>query len=291
MLRFYITEMFKSFGRARLSFVISLITTTIAVFLVTMSSLLFFWSSMLTEQFNKKTSFNLFLDEQADDESFRTDLLGRIRGYEFTESIRFIDKQEARKQFLQQTGEDFSEVLDYNPLPQSIELRIKSSYLNKDSIRTVSSVLRSTRGVEEVVFEAGIIYKALDFISSLKFYILIASAALVIISLYIVYSTNRLIIQARWRQIETMKLVGARLSAIKIPIYLTGIFIGIISSLITFTVLRLLLAILGDDMVLMDMNTSILVIFTVFLGGPAIGMVGSIFASRKISLKIHKLIF
>lgn len=283
--------MFKSFGRARLSFVISLITTTIAVFLVTMSSLLFFWSSMLTEQFNKKTSFNLFLDEQSDDETFRTELLERIRRYNFTESIRFIDKQEARKQFLQQTGEDFSEVLDYNPLPQSIELRIRSSYLNKDSIKTITSLLRSTRGVEEVVFEAGIIYKALDFISSLKFYILIASAALVIISLYIVYSTNRLIIQARWRQIETMKLVGARLSAIKIPIYLTGIFIGIISSLITFAGLKIMLVILGDDIVLMDINTSLLVIFTVFLGGPAIGMVGSILASRKISLKIHKLIF
>lgn len=289
MLHFYLTEVLKSFSRARLSSFISLVTTTISILLVTLSVLLFLWSSQLVENFNKKTVLTVFLKD-SQDETGISSLASELKNRPYTNTIRLINKEDAKKEFLRQTGEDFSEVLDYNPLPASVELRLKGSYVQQDSLRRIIRELSRMGSVDEVVFESGVIYKALDLLASLRLYVLIASVVLIMISLYLVYSTNRLIIHSNWRQIETMKLVGAKLSSIKIPILFNGILVGLISSLMTFLILNIFQLLIGENIVYATRSMVFTVNLAVFISGPLVGFSGSMMASRKVSLKINKLL-
>jgi cell division transport system permease protein len=92
----------------------------------------------------------------------------------------------------------------------------------------------------------------------------------------------------KMEEMETIKLVGAKLSTIKIPIILNGILIGFIASLISIIIFLLYITYI-------DKYINLLKIFNLrneyyFIGvlllGPFIGFIVSIITLKKVTLKI-----
>jgi cell division protein FtsX len=87
---------------------------------------------------------------------------------------------------------------------------------------------------------------------------------------------------------ETMKLVGAKLSTIKIPVLLNGLIAGIISGLLAFFISSFIFGYMTklevfQSLLLKDYFDYILIIF---LTGPVLVILVSLFTLRKVSLKI-----
>ncbi|MGE5432729.1 MAG: cell division protein FtsX [Syntrophomonadaceae bacterium] len=288
----YIQESFKSFGRAKLSFAMSLFMTCISVLLVLVSLTLIKFSDMLEMRIKDKVALNVFLKDGLSENSIML-LKDKIKDLNYVKSSKFISRDIAEKEFLKETGEDFREVLEYNPLPESFVLSLKEEYVTPDSLRKVSKRLSALAGVDEIVYQSQTVYQALNSLKTLKKYVFSAACVLVLISLYIVYSTNRLVINGKRLQLETMKLVGARLSLIRLPIVMNGFIIGLTASCISFGLFRLLnwwlikYAGLPDFGLVNDifLNTAIL------LSGPMIGLAAGAMAVQKITLKVQKILF
>ena len=286
MITFWFKEAFKSIGRAKSSFILSLISTSISVLLIVASIILIQLSNKFQTNLKEKLNINIFLQDSVSKSTINS--IGKIlNSKEYINSVNFIDKNEAADNFIKDTGEDFRKILDYNPLPVSYSVTLKEDFVKKDSINKIVSELNKINGVDEIVYQYKFADKVLSFIDSIKKYVFIITAVLFIISLYIVFSTVRLVISLKQEEFETMKLVGAKLSTIKMPVIINGIFIGFLAGLIALGIFLFILSYFGNLIAFKAYFDSLKIYLLIMvLIGPVLGFLVSTFALRRINLKI-----
>lgn len=283
---FIIKESFKLISRAKFSFVLSLISTCISVALIVASLLLIVLSDQFEMRLKKNISINVFLEDPISNQKI-DNIRNEFEGKEFISSLIYIDKEEAARNFIRETGEDFRKILDYNPLPASFRIRLNEDYAHTDSISKIISTMSQINGVDEVVYQQRIINMILTQINNVKQYIFIITGALLLISVYIVYSTMQLIINSKYEELDTMKLVGAKISTIKMPIILNGIFIGLFAGLITLIIFIFLFSYMetysGLNLINIANPFYVAVILCI---GPFLSILVSVVSLRKVNLKI-----
>jgi len=286
MIIFWFKEALRIFGRAKSSFILSLISLSISILLVAASFYSIFLSYEIEAKIKEKFIINIFLIDTLSVNSIEN-LKTELKNKNFTATITYIDKEKAADIFIKDTGEDFRKILDYNPIPASFSLKLNSDFVNKDSIKMIKKQLSVIPGVDEISFEHEVLEKLLNKLKNLQKYIFVITAVLILISIYITYSTIRLVVSLKHEELETMKLVGAKLSTIKMPIILNEILTGLLASLISFILIKTLFYGISKYSSLSNFHEppgEYLII--VFLIGPVISFLVSVIVLRKITLKI-----
>jgi cell division transport system permease protein len=287
MIIFWIKEAFKSIGRAKSSFFLSLVSTSISVLLITASVMIIQISGSLQDSLKKSLSVNLFLKENLTQVQV-SGIESELKSMKFIASANYISKERAAEIFVQETGEDFRKLLDYNPLPASFTITLNPDYVEQASLNKMISSLSGINGVDEVVFQHDYAKKIISFLNELKKYVFILTGVLFLISLYIVYSTVKLVINLKYEELETMKLVGARLSTIKMPIILNGMLIGLFAGLISLSVFILFIFYFDNYIGLQKLFNLNIAFYSALLAGigPLIGLLVSVFTLRNVTLKV-----
>ncbi len=286
MIFFWIRESFKLIGRAKSSFFLSLISMSIALGLIAASVFSINISNYLQNKLKKSVNINIFLS----DALTKTDiniLKKKVKSEKFVSRVNYIDKKKAAELFIKDTGEDFRKLIDYNPLPASFAVSLKENYVQQDSIKKVVKKFSAYQGVNEVSLKYEYIYRLISYLNKAKKYISVFALVIFFISLYVVYSTIQLVINSKYTELNTMKLVGAKLSTIKMPIILNGFFIGVFSTVILFVISYLFVFFLSNYLPIKELlrfgnKVSLLILL---LLGPVIGLTVSIISLRKITLK------
>lgn len=287
MVGFAFKEALKSFKRAKLHSLFSLLSTCIGLYLILFSFMVIEYSEVLERKIKDGFVLSLFLEDSLSQNEISS-LKSLLKEKSYCKSIVFISKDEAAEKFIKETGEDFRTVLDYNPLPATINLSLSEEYFSKEKLELISKELREIKGVESVGFQTSVFEKILNLIESLRKYIFGIAGLLFFIAIYLVYSTLKLIIHSKAEEIETMKLVGAKISFIKLPITIFGVFIGFLSGAISS------LLILGTNYFLDRyfffhinfISPSIYIVGSMLLG-IMLGVVTSLFAMRNISFRVR----
>jgi cell division transport system permease protein len=106
--------------------------------------------------------------------------------------------------------------------------------------------------------------------------------------LYLVYATIRLIINSRMIAFETMKLVGAKLSTIKIPVLLNGLIAGIIAGILAFFISNFVYQYISfvEAFKILLIKDYVEYLLIIFFTGPLLVILVSLLTLRKVSLKI-----
>jgi cell division transport system permease protein len=287
MISYYLKETLRSIKRAKSSFFLSLTSMVIAMLLIVGSVMTIQISADFQRDLKNNISVNIFLKENLTKEESAS-IEKEIKQKDFVNTVKYIGKEEAADKFIKETGEDFRRILDYNPLPASFSVTLKEKFVEPDSLNRIIPIFSQLKGVDEVVFKQEYVKKILTYLSTFKKYLFIITAILFLISVYIVYSTVKLVTGMKMEEVETMKLVGAKLSTIKIPIILNGILIGFIASLISIIIFFLYITYIDKYINLLKIfNLRNEYYFTgVLLLGPFIGFIVSIFTLKKVTLKI-----
>jgi len=287
MFFFYIAEALRSIKSAKSSFILTTVSLTISVLLILFSFITLQLSDYYSSSLKSNIKINVFLKgtlNKIDQEKMLSELQSKI----YADSIEYISKDKAAEQFIQETGEDFRKILDYNPLPESFVVQVSESYANSDSLNNIILDLSSLESVDEVVFKEGFIYRLLNYIDTVKIYIFLITLLVSMVAIYLVYATIRLIINSRMIDFETMKLVGAKLSTIRIPVILNGLIAGLFSGILSY----LAFLFIKNQLLIVE---ALGIIFSqymfeykliIFLTGPILVFIVSVFTLRKVSLKI-----
>jgi cell division transport system permease protein len=287
MIFFWFKEAVKLIGRAKSSFFLSLISISISVFLIIASLISIQISNEFQQSLKRNVNINIFLKDSITVND--TELLQKqLNRKYYISSVNYISKDEAARNFVAETGEDFRTLLDYNPLPASFQVALKDKYVEKDSLNKITAALSRLPGVDDVVFQQQFVYEILSQIDKVKKYIFVITAVLFFIAIYIVYSTIKLIIKSKYDEMETMKLVGAKLSTIKMPIILNGIMIGLLAGIISLAAFYSLFYYFDNLIELrrfFNFNGGLYIVIALLIG-PVIGSLVSLISLRKISLKI-----
>ncbi|MFN3872704.1 MAG: cell division protein FtsX [Ignavibacterium sp.] len=285
---FVIKESFKLILRSKLNFILNLISLTLCVLLIVLSFYLVRASKYLQEYVQQNISLNIFIKDNINSEYLKI-FSERLSSQPFTSKIEFVSKEKAAEIFLKETGEDFRKILEYNPLPASFILYLKNEYTSGDSINKVINEIQREEIVTEVVSKMEFLQKVISFSEKAKMYIFIFTGFILIVSIYLVYSTVKLIMNSKYDELETMKLVGAKLSTIKLPIIINIVLIGLIAGIICLAIFYTTLTLFSIDFKLILNLTGIdlkLLVLMILILGPVIGSFVTIVALRKISLRV-----
>lgn len=203
---------------------------------------------------------------------------------------KYVTKESALASWKAQWGNSghLLDSLAENPLPNAIEIDVK----DLEGADIVVAKARTFAGVEDILYYKETVEKLIVITSSVQIATLIMMLFLVIVSIVVVSNTIKLTVQARGREIEIMKYVGATNWFIRGPFLLEGMFIGLISAGVSCGIVALLyskvveligaelLVIIGIPMVPIDFLSWNLAIIFVALG-VSIGASGSIISMRR----------
>ncbi len=287
MIYFWFKEALKLIARSKFSFLLALTSITLSVILITVSVFIILFSNHFEEQLKSNITISVFLKDNPTDTEI-DQIKTELSELKYLRSSEFVDKEKAAEIFIKETGEDFRKILDYNPLPASFNIKLSSEYANRDSIKMVIKNLSGFSWSDEVIFRQDFYQKILAYIDQAKIYVFGLTGLIFLVSLYLVYSTVRLILNSKYSEMETMKFVGAKLSTIKMPIIINSALTGFLSGLIALSIIWVLYYYFKEFVVTIDnvIPNKIEFIFLLLAVGPVIGILVTILSLRKISLKI-----
>ena len=155
-------------------------------------------------------------------------------------SVDYIDKATALKDFkarmAAQGREDLTPFLDTNPLPGTLNIKLKDPHQFGSVVDTLRARTDVVGTVEEV---QNLVDRVLTVTNLLRTGGLILLGLVGLTVLFIIVNTIRLAVVARAEEIEIMRLVGASDAFIRWPFIFEGALVGLLGALITLVLLAL----------------------------------------------------
>jgi cell division transport system permease protein len=149
--------------------------------------------------------------------------------------IRYISKDQAMQVLRETLGKQSSvlEGFESNPLPSSFELALKREVLYPAYVERKASEIKQLNGVEEVQYGEKWLSSLSTLANIMKVSALFLGGAVFIAIAFITYSTIKIFFYRRKDEIETLKLLGASRSFIRLPFVLEGLFIGVLAGVVS----------------------------------------------------------
>lgn len=287
MIKFYLSEAFKSLKYGKMTTVLSFFTLSLAIFSMTITFFLWFFSTNLEKELENRFSVSVFIADSINNFQ-RQNISNEIMKNDFVKDIEFISKETAKRIFIKETGNDFRSILKYNPLPASFRVKINKT-LSKHELQNFEKKLLGIYGVEEVVIDYSLFYSIVNLLFSIKVFIYSIGIIFSVLSFYLIYANSRYYLLSRKKEIDIMKLVGAKVSTIRIPLIIRGIILGVVSSLVVVLFFNLIIITLHK----IYPQIKLVAIFYLFnfvpiILGILLGISGSGFLAKEINLIITK---
>lgn len=182
----------------------------------------------------------------------------------YVHNIQFVTKEEAKKRYLSDGNESWDKVLDYNPLPNSINFKVKKEYMNKDSLQAIRADLEQQTYVSDVKYPEALVDNLNKNIQKISVILLAVAIILSLVVIILIDNTIRLAMFSNRFLIKTMQMVGATRWFIAKPMNVRAIINGAISGVIAIA--AVILVIMLAERVLPEMkaihdNTTLAILF------------------------------
>ncbi|CAD5257998.1 MULTISPECIES: ABC transporter permease [unclassified Imperialibacter] len=155
--------------------------------------------------------------------------------------VVLISKEEAAKEFIKETGEDFTQFIGDNPLRDLIILKITPDYQSTEKLAQIKSELESIRGVFEVVYLDNLVESINKNLTKIGLVLIGFSAILLLVVIILINNTIKLALFSQRFLIRSMQLVGATAGFIQKPFLMRATFYGLLSAIIASVGLFVLL--------------------------------------------------
>ena len=165
------------------------------------------------------------------------DVQSRLGAKPEVRSIEYISKDEALRRYREartaQGQQDFTQFLPNNPLPASLEVKLRSP----EDYRAVADFLQAEAIVAKVQNIEDTTDRLVSLTNFLRTFGVLLLAVIGAIVLFIVINTIRLAVLGRAEEIEVMRLVGASDAFIRWPFVFEGALVGLFGAAISMAVL------------------------------------------------------
>ncbi|MBS3775041.1 MAG: permease-like cell division protein FtsX [Bacteroidales bacterium] len=275
--------------RLRSSYMTSVISIAMVLFLLGILGLLVLNAQKISEYVKENIGFSIILKEGVKEvEIIR--LQKMLDTKQYVKSTQYVTKEEAARELKKELGEDFVDFLGYNPLLASIDVHLHAEYANPEGIDDIKQDLQQYDEIKEVYYQKSLVDLINQNIQKIGLIILIFSGFLFLIALTLIHNTIRLSIYSKRFIINTMQLVGATRGFIRRPFIFRGILHGIYGSLIAMGFLFGVIYLLQDEfsniISLQDVEVVSMLFAGVFLMGILISWISTYIAVNKY-LKIN----
>jgi cell division transport system permease protein len=199
--------------------------------------------------------------------------------------ITYISKEEAKEEYIKQTGQDFTKIIEENPLRASYTIHVSDQYTDSASMNFIVKELNMEPAVYEVIYEEALLKKVTRNIENAGIILAGFAILLTIVTFFLINNTIKLALYSQRFLIRSMQLVGARPFFIQKPfIYramLQGAISGIIASGLLFILQQYAFTTIEDLQKLYVPDLTYLLYAALVATGAMIGLVSSFLSVRK----------
>ena len=269
------------------SYISITIIMSVVLFLFGFFGIFFISSNSIANSFKENFSVSIFFKEDAKNIEI-TQLQNEILMSDYVEKLKYVSKDEAVLLMKDEYGQDFIKELGFNPLVNSIDFNLKSEYVEATLLDSISRLIENKNYIDEIVYDKNLINIINDNIKRISLWLMPSIIILLIITFLVINSSIRLSIYSNRQLIKTKQLVGATKAFIRRPFIKINIFLSLISSIISISVIILLIYYIDLNISFID-NISIESVITLFIIILSLGLfisyISTFFATQNI-LKI-----
>ena len=207
---------------------------------------------------------------------------GELSSLPEVQEVHYVSKEAAlenARRDLPELGEVFAD-LTVNPLPASLEVRLRPGYRTQEAVDQVSALAAAYAFVEDVAFGRDWVEKLFALRRVAAVTVAVLGTAFALVATLIIGTALKIAVFARREEIYIMRLVGAKDGFIRRPFLLEGAMAGflggVLAVLLTYLTFRVVYAFLFT---LEWIPTPWVVVGT--LAGVAFGVLASGFSVRR----------
>lgn len=277
------------------AWVSSLISISMVLVMMGFMGFVLINASRLSDYVREKIGFTLVLHDEVNNAEINQ--LQKILSIgKYVKSSRYIDKETAAKELTAELGEEFTQFLGYNPLFQSVEIKLFAAYTHPDSLLFLEREFLKYPQVKEVHYQKSLVEIINRNVRKISIILLIISGLLLFIFVALINNTIRISIYSERFTINTMQMVGATNSFIRKPFMQRSFFLGIYGAFIASGLLLAGIYSFQEELKGIfsagEIYTIAAIIGLVFLLGIFISLLSTYFAVNKfIRLKFEELFY
>lgn len=270
--------------RLRSAYLSVIVSIALVLFVLGIFGMLVLNANVIAREVKENFAITVLLNDDAPEAEVRQFQKG-LELASYVKTTEYISKEEAAEELKAELDEDFMEFLGYNPLLNSIDIRLRADFVTPEKLAELETEFSQEVFVNEVVYDKPLIQMANDNIERIGLILVGGSVLLTLISIGLINSSIRLSIYSRRFLIKTMQLVGATKGFIRKPFiwrsFRHGLYGAIVASvLLGFSMYYILINI--PDLQEIQNTRNFIFLFTgLFVGGIIISMSCTYFALKK----------
>lgn len=216
--------------RSKPSYFMAILGVTLVLFIVGVLGWVVLNSRKLEQVLRESATLNVFINQTTTDKD-KDSLVIFVQKHPYVKSYKYIDKDEAKKQWLSQGNEDFNEFIDNMMLPRSIDVNFKSEYADSAHMVSFTEELKKFPYVNEVKFPREVVAK-FSLLRKVSYGLGIIALVLLALTVVLIDNTIRLAMFSNRFLIKTMQMVGATRWFIAKPLNIRAVINGALSAII-----------------------------------------------------------
>ena len=260
------------------------IIMSIVLFLYSFFGLFLISSDSIINKFKEDFTVSIYLKENVKNIEINQ-LKNELLMSNFIDKVNYISKEEAVTIMKVEYGEEFIKSLGFNPLLGSIDINLKSNYVNSKKLDSISRFILKKKYIDEIIYDRDFINMINNNIKKISFWIIPSIIFSLLITFLIINSSIRLSIYAKRNIIKTMQLVGATRSFIRVPFIKTNLLLSLISSTIAIISILILIDFFDSNIDFynyVELKTIFFLLSSVVVLGFTISLVSTFFATQNI---------
>lgn len=225
---------YKKFGSY--PFISVVLSITLALFVIGLFGVLVIYSQELGRLVKENVRIQVYLKNTVTEEE-KVALEKRLKTSDFIlkdstrKTLTFISRQEAAKQFIQDTGEDFQKFLGENPLRDAFLVTVDPAFHDKKKLSEIKSRFEKEKAVFQVYYVESLIESVNRNVAKIGLVLLGIAGVLLFVVVLLINNTLRLALFSQRFLIRSMQLVGATRLFIQGPFILRSMALGALAGL------------------------------------------------------------
>jgi cell division transport system permease protein len=235
------TEVSKtSMKRSKPSYFMAILGVALVLFILGILGWITINASKLENYFKGSVQVHAFIREGSQQREI--DSLRRfVEALPYARKVEYITKDMARAKFIGDGNEDWNKVLDFNPLPASVDFYLDPKVVNKDSLTRIAATIQQHFIVSEVSYPDAVVSNLNNVVRKIELGLLVLSALLSLIAIILIDNTIKLAMFSNRFLIKTMQMVGATRWFISRPFDKTAVLNGLYSALLAIAAIVLII--------------------------------------------------
>lgn len=204
------------------------------------AALLGLFARQISQDVREQMALEVILADTTDPTTTKV-LLSNLQKKDFVRSVVFVSKTEAANLLKREMGENFMDLLGFNPLYSKFDVYVKENFASPVELQRIKELLQQEPGVIEVSVQLNIAAKLDNVIKKASFFTVVIASFLLIFAVLLIFNTIRLAIFSNRTLIKSMLLVGATRWFIMKPYLGRALLNGFISTLAALVFVSVLL--------------------------------------------------